>query len=764
MKHTGNRELIIPGDSFEVDLKPSLDFGRLFGVLRRNIRLIVFMGMVGLALAFIHVSLTPAKYSATSTLFIDSRKVRTLQNAYVFNEDDRSIDIDLGSQIQVLQSGEIAARIVNKLNLADARPTKEHKGWTRELFAALDWKKHLSELVGEENVPDFLSWREPKPVDAETRRLDAIDKVRRGLSIDHLRGSTILEISYTSTDPELAAKVTNAVAEAYIENQRLLQKQAASSATEWLDDRLADLKQTIEEKEERIQEFKKKNKMISAEGGLVEEKRLSEANRQLMAARTELAEREARYQQLQSALEGHSGDGVSSAFYADPFINQLRSRYIALVSNENAFVERLGENHEAIKRLREQKEEYERLMQSELKRLAESARSDLDLAQVQVEKLEDRYTEIAKESAEANRLQSDLQSFERTFNSYQKFYDDVLEQHQAALQQQSFNNRNARVITAAQVPDKPNGPGMLQKLLFAFIVGAGFGGAIGCAREFADQSFRSRRQVRGELRQDSVWVLPVPNPPRPKWRWKANNDAERVTRPSHETLRGALDDPVSHFAETLEAIKLHIDLSNPGRKTRYIGVVSVLPGEGRTVVAQALGALIAKTGSRALLIDGDMKNTQLTKLLAPDAREGLVEAAKNGDPLENRLYTQLDSGLRFLPAVNDGSVCYTGDFLSSAATETLFSHASEAFDYVLMDLPAMGLHTDVRAVAERLDTIVLVVAWGKTPRDLVKEALEEVRPVADKCRGVVLTLSDLRELKTYEPDDVVRCFRRKLRA
>lgn len=763
MFESANRNGTPLGESSPGVVNSSVDFARLFGMARRNLGLIVLMMLVGLGFGLIHIRFSEPTYTATSSLFIDSRKVRALQNAYVFARgEDQALDIDLDSQIEVLRSEEIAAGIVDKLNLAVASVEPSSSRTARDAS-----EPSLGAYL---NLNGLLEARAAVAVDPEVARSDAIREVQNGLQIARIPRTAVLEISYTTSDPARAAKVANAVADVYIEYQVRTQKEAARRATNWLNEQLADLRRSIQTVEQAIHDFKTKRKVINSEGRLVEEQRLSEANRELIAATNEVEKLETRHQHLQAILNGEAREEVATEFYADPFVSQLRSRYITLVSNEQSYADRLGPDHEAIKRLRAQKAEYERLMRTELERIAKSVRSDLTQARARLADVESRFSNLATQFSDTQLEQVELRELQRSFDSYQKIYVDVLERHQSTLQQQTFDSRNASVITHASVPTRKNGPTKAQTLAFALILGAGLGGALGFARELADRTFRTRQQVRDELGQASVWMLPLKEV-RPSRRRLAAmrdrnasppGDPKRVIRSSAAALHYALDDPTSHVAETLEAIKLDLDRSVPGKKTRYLGVASVLPGEGRLNVSAALGELIARTGAKTLLIDGNLKNAGLTKLLAPDATDGLIEATRGEGPLSEHLHVQPGSGLRLLPAVNDGVIPYTGDFLASSQTKNLLARAGEEFDYVVVDLPAMGLHTDVRAITERLDAIILVVAWGQTPSSLVKEALNEADAVGDKCLGVVLTLPDLSKLKNYESADVIRCYQRRL--
>ena len=269
-------------------------------------------------------------------------------------------------------------------------------------------------------------------------------------------------------------------------------------------------------------------------------------------------------------------------------------------------------------------------------------------------------------------------------------------------------------------------------------------------------------------------------------------EADGTSRSMHPVagiMRYVLDDPRSQFSQTLEGIKIDLDQSLPDKRSKLIGVASALSDEGSSTVAKNLASLMAGTGAKTLLIDGDLRGRELSKLLAPNAQRGLVEAARanlaagigaktlSGDiggrslgnalalvvkaqepvaePLQEFLFEEPGSGLRFLPSVDTDAVTFTANFLTSLGMKSVLERAKQDFDYVLVDLPPIISSLDVRAIAPRLDAIILVVSWGKTPRSVPSRMLQNEAEIREKCLGVVLNKVDWKKLERFEPVDRV---------
>jgi succinoglycan biosynthesis transport protein ExoP len=197
-------------------------------------------------------------------------------------------------------------------------------------------------------------------------------------------------------------------------------------------------------------------------------------------------------------------------------------------------------------------------------------------------------------------------------------------------------------------------------------------------------------------------------------------------------------------------VRISADQNFAERKTKLLGVVSVLPGEGRSVVSHNLAELLADMGIRTLLIDANLRNPALTRFLAPEAEKGLVEAAAEGAPLADVAVCSNDSKLAFLPAPRPERVSHTSEFLSSAGMKALLTEAEACYDYVIFDLPPTSAVVDNRAIAPLLDGLVLVVEWGVTPSNVVRRALDEDNQIRAKCLGVVLNKVDLDQIRLYE--------------
>jgi succinoglycan biosynthesis transport protein ExoP len=400
-------------------------------------------------------------------------------------------------------------------------------------------------------------------------------------------------------------------------------------------------------------------------------------------------------------------------------------------------------------------------MFEELSRLAEVYRSELEIAKSREKALKESLTGLVGTTVAANETLVALRELEREAESYKNLYQSFLKRYQEVVQQQSFPITEARVIMSAQKPGAPSHPRKGRVLALALVFGLGIGVCIGALREFKERAFRTADQVREELGLEFLGMLPMIKAGKEK---KAHAKLtipailKSAEPPEKEgaltklpgTMRYVLDHPLSGFAETLRAVKIALDLTLPDRPVKLVGIVSVLPNEGKSTVSKNFGSLMANLDIKTLLIDADIRNPSLSKSVAPNAKQGLIEAVMEGKPIKDLLLYEPESSLAFLPAVVKTRVTHTSELLASPGMKAVFKQASQEFSCVLVDLPPLGAVVDVRALAPQLDAVVLVTEWGKTARALVRTTLEAEHHVRDKCLGVLLNKVHMRELKLYE--------------
>jgi succinoglycan biosynthesis transport protein ExoP len=174
-----------------------------------------------------------------------------------------------------------------------------------------------------------------------------------------------------------------------------------------------------------------------------------------------------------------------------------------------------------------------------------------------------------------------------------------------------------------------------------------------------------------------------------------------------------------------------------------------LPNEGKTTTSSALAAVMANSGVRTLLVDGDLRNPSLTRSLAPSANVGLLEVVLGSATLDEVVWHDPTTGLDFLPTVVEARLAHTSDILLSEAMERTFQKLRGTYDRIVLDLSPIAPIVDVRGTGKLVDSYILVIEWGRTKTDVVQRAISEMPVFQHKLLGAVLNKVDIKRMTRY---------------
>jgi succinoglycan biosynthesis transport protein ExoP len=210
-----------------------------------------------------------------------------------------------------------------------------------------------------------------------------------------------------------------------------------------------------------------------------------------------------------------------------------------------------------------------------------------------------------------------------------------------------------------------------------------------------------------------------------------------------------VDHPFSLVSEAIRSIKLAMD-QRCSELSKVVGLTSCLPDEGKSTVAASLAQGIAVAGSRVVLVDCDLRNPSLSKMLSPGATLGFIDAICGTIALRDVIWKDPDTGMAFLPAGTNSPLAHSAEILGSGAANDLFASLREEYEYVIVDLSPLVPVVDVRATAQLVDCYLLVVEWGRTRVEMVQRALVDTPGVHENLLGVVLNKTDFKRLSGYD--------------
>jgi succinoglycan biosynthesis transport protein ExoP len=728
------------------------------GFLRRQYPIFVFVIACSIAFGLLYLFTTPARYTAHAMLLIDSSKARALQQTQQPAAlGDIPIDTaQVETQVEILKSESIGLSVIKDQRLTE---DPEFVGTGGGLFGAI--LRLTSNLFGAE-----LSNSSQPRSELQLSR-SALGVFLRQRTVTRVARTYVLDIGYTSLSPGRAAGIANAIADAYIVDQLESKYQTTRRASAWLQDRLTELRTQALAADRAVLEFKEKNNIVTVDTGsggnkLLGEQQLAEATTQLTAARGATGEAQARLDRITEVMKHDVADAAVADSLHNEVINRLRNNYLDLSAREAIWSARYGSTHLAAVNLRTQMDQLRRSINDELGRIAESYKSDYEIAKARQEALEKSFADLISNSQVINRDRLGLRQLESSAQVYHTIYDNFLQRYMEAIQQQSFPITEARVISTAAPPSGKSSPITFSVLALAVVLGVILSSAAAVLREAVDRVFRTTRQVEEILRTNCLAVLPALKGPASaapasgggrgsKVRSETTETGKRLFAASHRAfLRQVVDEPLSSFAEAFRSIKVAVDISGAIRENKVIGVTSTLPKEGKSTVACNLAELAAHAGKRVILVDADLRNPTLTRSLGSGAEVGLLQVLAGKVGLDAAVYTDEGTGLAMLPAVIESRLAHTNEILASEAFKKLIDQLRQAYDYIIVDLPPLAPVVDVRATTGIIDSYVYVIEWGRTRMNIVQHQLAGAPELYERLLGVVLNKANVRVLERYE--------------
>jgi len=702
--------------------------------IRRQYVVIAIAVALTTLLGVVYLMTTPPSFTAYARMLIDTRKQQVMFAQQPMTWDFMESAM-VASQVEVLKSENIARGVVKENHLTE---DPDIVGPGNDL-----WGTVTAAIFG---AP-------PPEVRSETELTKrAIGAVMGGVTAKRVGLTYVIEVGFQSKSPGGAARIANAVVEAYIHDQLDAKFQATGRATAWLQDHIAELKEQSAIAERAVEDFKDKNNMISADGRLVNEQKVGELSSQLVLAKKRTAEAQARFDRIQTILRGDTVDATVTDSLNNNVVSKLREKYLDDANKESDWSARFGPNHLAAVNLRNQMKGILASIREELVRLAETYRSDLEIAKLNQEAAEKELAGAVAQSQEANQVKVTLRQLESSAKTFRSQYDSLLQKYTETQQQQSFPITEARMITAAESGFKSS-PVTGRVLSFAILGGLLLGAGIGWLREFWYRVFRTNKQVEAILGKDSIALLPrLPKTKKPRREQPtgSQSDDPRMVARGHDLSWTVIEAPFSRYAEEVRSIKLAIDVNRGVETNKVVGFTSSMPEEGKSTTSTAVALLAAQANARVILIDCDLRNPSLSRHLVPRATIGLLEVISGNASLDDAICRDPVTNLAFMPAVLKSPLANSSELLASEAMKNLFEQLREQFDYIVVDLSPLVPIVDVRSALSFVDAYVLIIEWGTTSVDTVQRAVHSARAVSDKVIGVVLNKVDFKSLGRFD--------------
>jgi succinoglycan biosynthesis transport protein ExoP len=707
------------------------------GVIRRRREIFVGFLFVGILGASAYVLTAQPLFTSTAKLIMDTSKIQAFQQQGMSLLGDPQVDAPtVDSQVEIIKSDNVAQMVVKDLRLTDDPE-----------FVADDTRvtaKILSILKA-----FFVA---PAKPDALRR---AIGRFSERLVARRIGTTYVIAVSFSSWDGVKSARIANAIIEAYIREQLETKAHTTRRTGMWLESRLDELRAQARLADHTVQDFKAKNKIIDTPQGLINENQLSEISTQLVTARAQTGEARARFDRITELLKKDTPDTATNDVLRSDVIIRLRQQYLDISLQEADLSKRVQPDHPALIYLHNEKQEMQHAIRQELQRIADTYKSELEIARQREAELQRSVDELVSQSAHTNQLRVALRELESRAQTYRTLADAFLQRFMVAAQQESFPVTGAYAISEAS-PGGKSHPKTILTFAAALAGSTLIGYCICLIRDQLDRVFRTASQVDELLGVPCLAAVPkvedvAGTPDFDKKLYHAQSVSRCMNLSQPNLLHYVVAAPLSAFADAINMLKVGLDLGDHSSDKEIIGITSIYPSEGKSVTASNLAYLLARSDRRVLLVDCDLRRSSLSNALAPGAKAGLLEVLTEVASLENVLCCDPETGLWFLPVVtSDGRGLQENLLISSARMQTLLERVRKEYDLVVLDLQPLVPLADVQALSKVIDRFVVVVEWGKTRTDAVSNALARTDVLRGKIGGIVINKVNMRKAQRFE--------------
>lgn len=688
-------------------------------LLRRRWTVLAGCVVVCLLLAVALIFAMTPIYTATALLQINTRQEQVVKMEDVVGGLSGS-DGAIRTEVDVLTSRKLAGRVVDKLHLTDEAAFGAGQSVVGQIAHAV--KFFLLPLKTEQRASAQAALLEK-----ETRHAQVVSAFLDNLQVELRPRSYSIVLKYKSSDPELAARIVNTLAQEYLNSQLEDRFEATQRANNWIKDRLKQLQKQVQTSEMAVQKFREAHGLTEAKGVLLSEQQLSELNSQLILARTQLAEAQAKFQRAKQLQASGRGIENASEVLNNQLIMNLREQEAEVRQSMSDLASRYGERHPRMVNIRNQLQDLQRKIYEEISKIQGSLENNVAVAQARVGTLQNQLDALEAKNNLSSDAHVQLAELERQFEAEKELYESFLGRSKE-IAQMDFAQTDARVISAAEVPFFPTSPRKMLVMVAALILGSGLGAALILLLESMDSGFRTSSQLE-DVTDTKVLGLLGELPPQV-------NVAQYV-----------LDKPSAAFTEAVRAIRTTLQFVTPDAHPKVILLTSSVPQEGKSMLATSLAQICANAGIKTLLVDADLRRPNVATQLALQPKAGLAELLIGQAKPKDVIIKLAKTGLFVLPTVVNTQ--FAQELLGSRKMRDLMQDWRKEFELIIVDTPPVMAVADAITLSGLADTVLFMVRWGTTPRQLVLNTLKYLKTCNVPLAGCVLSRVDLEKQQAY---------------
>jgi polysaccharide biosynthesis transport protein len=682
--------------------------------LRKHWALVVATVLLGAGIALIASKMTQPVYEASTLLEMDPNPNQPLG-------DKTTLDMGAGAFWDVKEYYESQYRIVTSNRLLSAV--------VRDLGLAGPAQVHLSDD-------------------------DLAGILRSRVRVTPVKQSRLLTIEADDTDPKQAARIANAVASTFIDQNLQTAVSASSDAVVWLTGQRDSVRKQLEVDENALHQFKLDNDLPSTsinEASNMLRVEMQEYDEALTHTRTKKEEILARVTELAKVDASDPEELPSTELLASGYLQKLRDEYQEAKKSRDALgASGKGDNHPLVREVATRVEVTKAALLGEVLNIRHGVERDLEVIRHQEAGESSLFEQTRKRAVELNLKEIEYHRLDRSFTENERLYELLLTRTKDADLARMMRVNNIRLVDQATEPHEPIRPRTLVNLAIGTFGGMILGFFLPWLREQLDSTIKTPDDVEETMEITCLGLLPdvaAGENKRPYYARRRRRPLPLAPAASHMELF-AHEQPLSGLAEAARSLRTNLMFMNPDRPFRKLLVTSAAPAEGKTTVACSIAIALAQGGQRVCIVDADLRRPRLHRIFDRIGDAGITNVLIGDATIED---VARPTAIKNLWSVPSGPIPPNpGDILHSDRLRKFLEELGERFDRVIIDSPPLVAVTDAAVLSKDVDGTVYVIRAFKTTKQLARQGLRALKDVGAPIAGAVLNAVDFNRRDYYE--------------
>ncbi len=727
------------GGELPIDIKSLVNI-----VVKRFWLIAITATIIFTYVAYSALSQTPV-YTAQAQIIVNNSKLNVVSFDELISGGGLTTSA-LDTEVRVISSPALLRRVVIELDLTsdpEFNPTLRDykpglmdrvKGWISGLLSSDDNEGGAPDipLTPEQHQEMLTKW--------------ATGILRGKVRVSRIGTTYLLAVTVTSTSPDTAARLANAVADQYRVDQMEAKLEATQRGTLWLSERVSVMRDELAIKENAVDQFRRDNGLLNAEGTSLTESNIALLQQQKIGLEADLARARARYDNMRNQINSGAGIDSITEVLTSSVISNLKSQRATVQRKVAELQSTFGPRHPDLVEARNENADIERQILAEVDRVAASIEGEVRIAEDRIASINRELGQNRSTLLRDNSALVRLRELERDAEASRTIYDEIINRYKETSEQEDLIEADARILTPATVPNSPSAPRPKIAMVIGLLLGGVIGGLLALIAEIFDSKLSSTTDVE-RLGVSALTTVPLIS--------SAGFLGFGKKRPAEYLV----ENPLSAYSEGIRYLRAAIVFSDIDSQAKTVAITSSLPDEGKTSLSLSLGRMSALSGSKTLVIDGDFRRRQLTEAAGINIETGMIEHLFGEGQLDDVVTKDDLTDLDILPLSPDGHTPH--DVFGTAAFDRLHAKLRSVYDLILIDTGPLLLMSEARVIAGKADKTILIVRWRRTNRAVVRKSLGLLKTFRADLLGVVLNMVDLERRRQHnEPGTAYRDYKK----